>query len=137
MSDDFLNTQAEDTCILHPVSERKKRLSTFLLLITGLLLSMACETSAPTLDPPDPPQPAMTYSVPEVSKVRTQHNVDQRAMSIAGVLSVGIAGASNDDAWIQIQCKDTEAISRARTELGDSLAGVPIKFTLSDTIRAQ
>ncbi len=114
-----------------------KRLSSTILLLAGLLMNPACETPSPTLDQPEDQETAMTYSVAEVSQVRTQHNVDQRAMAIDGVMSVGISGAGNDDAWIQIQCKDVEAISKARSELGDSLAGVPIKFTLTDTIRAQ
>ena len=79
----------------------------------------------------------MPYSVSEVSQIRSTHNVDRRAMAIEGVLSVGVTGNSNDDAWIQIQCLDSLAIERAKEELGDSLAGVPIKFTISDTIRAQ
>lgn len=114
-----------------------KRFSFILPLFAGLLLNPGCETQAPDPQNIDPPQSAMTYSASEVAKIRNQHNVDQRAMAIDGVLSVGVAGTSNEDAWIQIQCKDLEAISNARSELGDSLAGVPIKFSLTDSIRAQ
>ena len=79
----------------------------------------------------------MSFSVSEVSQIRSDHNVDQRVMPIDGVLSVGITGKSNDDAWIQVQCKDTEALEKARTELGDSLAGVPVQYTLAEPFEAQ
>lgn len=114
-----------------------KHLSLLLPLLAGLLLHTGCESRAPYPKTLEPPQSAMTYSASEVAKIRNQHNVDQRAMAIDGVLSVGVAGTSSEDAWIHIQCKDLEAISKARSELGDSLAGVPIKFSLTDSIRAQ
>ena len=107
------------------------------LILAAVLFMWGCETSEPIIDHPETPLQAMTYSVSEVSQIRAQHNVDQRAMSIDGVLSVGVTGKSNDDAWIQILCKDTQTIEKARKTLGDSLAGVPIRFSLSDTIRAQ
>jgi len=106
-------------------------------LFVSLLMTWSCETGKPLPDQPESPQPVMSYSVSEVAQIRTRHNLDQRAMSIEGVLSVGVAGNSDDDAWFQIQCKDAETIAMARSELGDSLAGVPIHFTISDTIRAQ
>lgn len=108
-----------------------------LFLLIGALLIWGCETSEPIIEQHKILLPAMTYSASEVSQIRTQHNVDQRAMSIEGVLSIGTSGKSNDDAWIQIMCKDAKAIEKARAELGDSLAGVPIHFALSDSIRAQ
>ncbi len=95
-----------------------------------------CETSEPVINHLETP-PVMTYSVSEVSEIRTQHKIDQRALAIEGVLSVGVSGKSNDDAWIQILCKDAHALEKARPALGDSLDGVPIHFSLSDTIRAQ
>lgn len=79
----------------------------------------------------------MSFSVSEVSQIRSEHNVDERVMPIDGVISVGITGKSNDDAWIQVQCKDNIALEKARTELGDSLAGVPIQFTLAEPFKAQ
>ncbi len=102
-----------------------------------MLGSSGCESSEPVLDPTENPPLVMRYSVSQVSEARTAHNVDQRAMQIEGVLSVGVAGNSNEDAWIQIQCKDSTAVSRARAVLGDSLAGIPIHFSLSDSIKAQ
>ncbi len=106
-------------------------------LIVCVLGFAGCESSVPVLEKTDNPPIAMRYSVSQVSEARTTHNVDQRAMTIEGVLSVGVAGNSNEDAWIQIQCMDSTAVSRARAALGDSLAGIPIHFSLSDSIQAQ
>ncbi|MEM8484941.1 MAG: hypothetical protein AAF564_05300 [Bacteroidota bacterium] len=112
-------------------------------LLVCVLGFASCESSAPVLEKTEAlptaetPSLAMRYSVSQVSEARTTHNVDQRAMTIEGVLSVGVAGNSNEDAWIQIQCADSSAVSRARAALGDSLAGIPIHFSLSDSIKAQ
>ncbi len=111
-------------------------------VVACCVLFLSCETSepiieSPGLSPSTTIQPTMSFSVSEVTKIRSEHNVDQRVMPIEGVLSVGIAGKSNDDAWIQVQCKDTVAVEKARTELGDSLAGVPIHFTLAEPFEAQ
>ena len=116
--------------------DMKRFLHTTLTFAAALLI-WGCESSEPIIDHLETPQPTMSYSVSEVSQIRSQHNLDQRARAIDGVLSVGVSGKSNDDAWIQILCKDAQAIEKARAELGDSLAGVPIHFSLSDTIRAQ
>ncbi len=106
----------------------------FLLCI---LLIAGCETSEPIIENADTPLPVMPYSVSEVSQIRTAHNVDERALGIEGVISVGISGKSNDDAWIEILCKDTTVIAQVKAELGDSLAGIPINFSISDAIQAQ
>ncbi len=79
----------------------------------------------------------MAYTATHVKEVRAQTGIDERAMALEGVLSVGTSGASNDDAWIQILVKDDSAAENARRVLGDTLEGVPIKYALSDTIRAQ
>lgn len=119
-----------------PLFSERAIMNRYLSLIVILFLCWGCESSEPIIEHPES-SPIMPYSVSEVTQVRSVHNVDQRAMAIEGVLSVGVTGNSNDDAWIQIQCQDSVAVERVRSELGDSLAGVPIKFKISDTIRAQ
>ncbi len=114
-----------------------KRFSGITLSLLFMTLVVGCETSEPIIDHLESTQPAMPYSVAEVSDIRTAHNVDQRAMAIDGVISVGISGKSNDDAWIEILCRDTTVIADVKAELGDSLAGVPINFSISDPIQAQ
>ena len=79
----------------------------------------------------------MAHTTAQVKEIRKQSGIDQRVMSIDGVLSVGTAGNNNDDAWIQILVKDDSVANHVRGIIGDSLEGVPIKFALSDTIRAQ
>ncbi len=113
------------------------RLLGYSIVLACSLTIMSCETSEQIIEQPETPLPVMTYSVSEVSEIRKSHNVDQQAMAVEGVLSVGVSGNSNDDAWIAIQCKDAKAVENVRAVLGDSLAGVPIHFSLSDTIRAQ
>ena len=113
-----------------------------LLFFVGLT---ACEESASNFEEPvladleetTSADTIMAHTIAQVKEARQQSGIDQRAMSIEGVLSVGTAGNSNDDAWIQILVKDDSAAQRARGVLGDSLNGVPIKFAFSDTIRAQ
>ena len=79
----------------------------------------------------------MGYTAAQVAEIRKKADLDARAMAIDGVLSVGVAGEGPDNAWIQILCLNDSAAARARAALGDSLDGVPIRYALSDTIRAQ
>lgn len=114
-----------------------------LLIIASIFLG--CEESASHPDEPivaELEQPAildtlMTHTVAQVKEARQQSEIDQHAMAIDGVLSVGISGNNNEDAWIQVLVKDDTSALRASKILGDSLNGVPIKYAYSDTIRAQ
>ena len=124
-------------------SKRIIQLGVLSLLITGLLYG--CEQS--TYRPDEPvvaeieqsvlPDTIMKHTVTQVKEARHQSGIDQRAMAIEGVLSVGISGNDNDDAWIQILVKDDTSAQRANEILGDTLNGIPIKYAYSDTIRAQ
>ena len=113
------------------------------LLLTGLLFG--CEESASQLDEPliaeieqsVLPDTIMKHTMAQVKEARQQSGLDQRAMAIEGVLSVGISGNSNDDAWIQVLVKDDTTAQHASKVLGDSLNGIPIKYAYSDTVRAQ
>lgn len=119
------------------------RFSTLFVLITCFLIG--CEESASLPDEPIVnsieqsvlPDTIMTHTVAQVKEARQQSEIDKRAMAIDGVLSVGISGNTNEDAWIQIIVKDDTTALRASEILGDSLSGIPIKFAYSDTIRAQ
>ena len=116
-----------------------------LIALLSSCLLYGCEESASQLDEPliaDIEQPVfpdtlMKHTAAQVKEVRQQSGIDQRAMAIDGVLSVGISGNSNDDAWLQITVKDDTTAQRASEILGDTLNGIPIKFAYSDTIRAQ
>ena len=79
----------------------------------------------------------MTHTLAQVKEARQQSEIDKQAMAIEGVLSVGISGNSNDDAWIQVMVKDDTTAQHASKILGDTLNGIPIKYAYSDTIRAQ
>ena len=104
----------------------------------------ACEESATDFEEPilssmaetASPDTLMAFTVAQVKEIRQQSGIDQRAMAIEGVVSVGTSGNGNDDAWIQVLVKNDSAAERVRTALGDSLSGVPIKIAYSDTIRA-
>ena len=116
---------------------------TVLFLFIAMLFG--CEENASHLDEPliDPTEQSiltdtiMTHTVAQVQEARQQSGLDKRAMAIEGVVSVGISGNSNEDAWIQVLVKDDTSAQRASQILGDSLNGVPIKYNYSDTIRAQ
>lgn len=119
------------------------RLGITVIMASSLLYG--CEESASQLDEPlvaDIEQPVfpdtlMKHTAAQVKEARQKSGIDQQAMAIEGVLSVGISGNSNDDAWIQITVKNDTTAQRASEILGDTLNGIPIKFAFSDTIRAQ
>ena len=96
-----------------------------------------CDKDEAAFDQPALQELEMTYTASEVSEIRKKADLDARALAIDGVLSVGVTGQSNEDAWLQIMCLNDSVAAHARTILGDSLDGVPIKFAISDTIRAQ
>gem|GEM_PF-4813613 len=115
------------------------------IFFTVSAILVGCEESASQLDEPIVaeleqailPDTIMTHTVSQVQEARQQSEIDKRAMAIEGVLSVGISGNSNEDAWIQIMVKDDTTAQQASKILGDTLNGIPIKFAYSDTIRAQ
>ena len=121
------------------------RTAAYSLTLFLFLGVVGCEDSTTTFEEPVladletsvQPDTIMAHTVAQVKTMRQQSGIDQRAMAIDGVISVGTSGNSNDDAWIQILVKDTLAAERARGVLGDSLEGIPIKFAYSDTVRAQ
>ena len=106
----------------------------FFFLLTG---GPGCNEEEAAIDQPTPLGIEMTYTAEEVSEIRKNTDLDTRAMSIDGVVGIGTTGNSNDDAWIQVMCLNDSVAAHARTILGDSLEGVPIKFAITDTIRAQ
>jgi hypothetical protein len=106
-------------------------------LLFGLAMAPGCESGETAFEQPEMEELEMQYTASEVADIRNKADLDQRALALDGVISIGVTGNSNEDAWIQILCKSDSAITHARTVLGDSLDGVPIKFAVSDTIRAQ
>ena len=83
---------------------------------------MACEESTTNFEEPvlssleeiTVPDTIMAHTVAQVKEIRQQSGIDQRAMAIEGVLSVGTAGNGNDDAWIQVLVK-RRLYSRSRS----------------------
>lgn len=106
-------------------------------LVLGLTVGPGCESTETAFEQPEMEELEMNYTASEVSAIRNKMDLDKRVMAIDGVVSVGISGNSNEDAWIQILCKNDSVVQVVREAIGDSLDGVPIKFALSDTIHAQ
>ena len=106
-------------------------------LVFGLAAGPGCESTETAFEQPEMEELEMSYTASEVSAIRNKMDLDNRVMAIDGVVSVGVTGNSNDDAWIQILCKNDSVAHLVREAIGDSLDGVPIKFALSDTMRAQ
>ncbi|MEZ4699303.1 MAG: hypothetical protein R2834_03150 [Rhodothermales bacterium] len=110
-------------------------------LIAGTLslcvvLSSGCKTGETSVSQPDARAERPTYTAAEVAAIRKASDIDARAFAIPGVVSVGIAGTS-EDAWIQVLCQDDSLAIHAQQALGDELSGVPIRFDTTDkpTIR--
>ena len=117
-----------------------------LVIIATVLIAGLSACDQPPIDPEEPvlsgvtstqTDTLMAHTVAQVKEVRKQSGIDQRAMAIDGVLSVGTTGNGNEDAWIQILVKDDSVAERVRQNIGDTVDGVPVKIAYSDTIRAQ
>lgn len=74
-----------------------------------------------------------TYSVSDIKSMRQEQGLDDKLMAMKGVLSIGITGESEDDAYLEIQVADAEAKSVVESMETD----LPMRITIGERAVAQ
>jgi len=108
------------------------------MLAGGGLLAAGCRTDDGQ-PPAQPQQETMetTYTTEQVKAARARTGFDEKAMRLGGVVGVGTGGNGPADSWISVLCKDEAARDSVQQVLGTEVEGIPIRYRVTGTIRAQ
>ena len=109
-----------------------------MLLVGGSVFEAGCRTGEGPSAAQSPRQTMdETYTTEEVKAVRARTGFDEKAMQLGGVIGVGTGGTSPTESWISVLCTTEAARDSARQVLGTDVEGVPIRYRVTGTIRAQ